>query len=70
MVGVYPAGIDTDMLAGVDQPKAAPADVARAVLDGVAAGEATIYPEAMSAQMGALWAGDPAAFTAQFAAMG
>ena len=29
--GVYPAGIDTDMLAGMDLPKTPPADVARGV---------------------------------------
>ena len=68
--GVYPAGIDTDMLAGVDGDKADPRTVADAVLDGVAAGEETIYPDPTSAAMGGVWATDPAAFTARFAAMG
>jgi NAD(P)-dependent dehydrogenase (short-subunit alcohol dehydrogenase family) len=67
---VYPAGIDTDMLAGVDGPKADPAAVAAAVLAGVTAGDETIFPDEVSRQMGKLWAGDPRAFEAQFAAMG
>jgi NAD(P)-dependent dehydrogenase (short-subunit alcohol dehydrogenase family) len=67
---VYPGGIDTDMLAGVDAPKVDPAVVAAAILAGVAAGEETIFPDEAAAAMGALWAGDPRAFEAQFAAMG
>ena len=66
----YPGGIDTDMVAGVDAPKAAPDGVARAILDGVAAGDETIYPDPTSAQMGELWSTDPRAFAAAFAAMG
>ena len=68
--GVYPGGIDTDMLAGVDAPKAAPRVVADAILDGITAGDEDIYPDPTSAQMGALWSSDPRAFTAAFAAMG
>lgn len=67
--GVYPGGIDTDMLAGVDAPKAAPEDVAAAILDGVAAGHQDIYPDPTSAQMSELWNTDPRAFIAAFAAM-
>jgi NAD(P)-dependent dehydrogenase (short-subunit alcohol dehydrogenase family) len=68
--GVYPGGIDTDMLAGVDAPKAAPRAVADAILDGLAAGRQDIYPDPTSAQMSELWNRDPQAFTAAFAAMG
>lgn len=68
--GVYPAGIDTDMLAGVDTPKSDPQAVARAICDGVAAGQEDIYPGTTSEQMGELWRRDPAAFTAAFASMG
>ena len=35
--GVYPAGIDTDMIAGVDTAKTAPAQVAAGLLDGLVA---------------------------------
>jgi len=68
--GVYPGGIDTDMLAGVDTPKAAPRAVADAILDGIAAGAEDIYPDPTSAQMSELWNTDPRAFTAAFTAMG
>ncbi|SFD73579.1 Short-chain dehydrogenase [Micromonospora sediminimaris] len=68
--GVYPGGIDTDMLAGVDAPKAAPRSVAAAICDGIAAGDEDIYPDPSSAHMGELWNRDPRAFTAVFAAMG
>jgi len=68
--GVYPGGIDTDMVAGVDVPKAEPRTVAEAILDGVAAGREDIYPDPTSAQMGVLWASDPRGFAAAFAAMG
>ncbi|MEU8076070.1 SDR family NAD(P)-dependent oxidoreductase [Catellatospora citrea] len=68
--GVYPAGIDTDMLAGIDTPKAAAHEVADAILDGIAAGQPDIYPDPTSAQMSRLWNSDPRAFTEAFAAMG
>jgi NAD(P)-dependent dehydrogenase (short-subunit alcohol dehydrogenase family) len=68
--GVYPGGIDTDMLAGVDAPKAAPHAVANAILDGITAGQQDIYPDPTSVHMGELWNRDPRAFTAAFAAMG
>lgn len=42
--GFYPAGIDTDMLAGVEGPKEDPADVARALMDGIEAGSEDIHP--------------------------
>ena len=38
VVGVYMGYVDTDMTAGVDAPKTAPADVVRQVLDGIEAG--------------------------------
>jgi len=68
--GVYPGGIDTDMVAGFDVPKAAPRAVAEAILDGVAAGQEDIYPDPTSAQMGELWNRDPRAFAAAFATLG
>jgi NAD(P)-dependent dehydrogenase (short-subunit alcohol dehydrogenase family) len=66
----YPGGIDTDMLAGVDAPKTDPRVVATAILDGVKAGTEDIYPDPTSAQMGELYARDPRAFAAAFAALG
>jgi NAD(P)-dependent dehydrogenase (short-subunit alcohol dehydrogenase family) len=59
--GVYPAGIDTDMLAGFDVPKAPPADVAARILDGLTAGEEDIFPDANAEAMSSLWRSDPKA---------
>jgi NAD(P)-dependent dehydrogenase (short-subunit alcohol dehydrogenase family) len=39
VVGLHCGFLDTDMTAGIDAPKTAPADVARALVEGIAAGE-------------------------------
>jgi NAD(P)-dependent dehydrogenase (short-subunit alcohol dehydrogenase family) len=57
--GAYPGGIDTDMLAGVDAVKAAPEMVAGRILNGIAAGTTTIFPDDASAAAGQVWLGDP-----------
>lgn len=49
--------MDTDMAAGVDAPKSAPADVARLALDGVAAGEPEVLADEVSRQVQAGLAG-------------
>jgi short-subunit dehydrogenase len=59
--GVYPAGIDTDMLAGIDVAQASPADVAARLLDGLAAGAEDIFPDANAEAMSSLWRTDPKA---------
>lgn len=64
----FPAGIDTDMLAGVDAPKDSPADVVRDVLSGVQAGEDDIYP-ASAADVYQAWRADQKAVEEMFAAM-
>ena len=69
VVGVYPGAIDTEMLAGVEMPKASPRAVAEAILDGVLAGEHEIYPDPMSAEMSLVWRTDPHAFERRFAAI-
>lgn len=66
--GAYPAGVDTDMLAGVDVPKADPADVVRAVLDGLEAGEEDILPDPISSRAYQTWLSNPKALQRQFAA--
>jgi len=45
VLGAYPGGIDTDMLAGVDAPKAPPEVVAERVIAGLAAGETLVFPD-------------------------
>ena len=52
---VLPGPVDTDMLRGVDIPKAAPESVARAILDAVDGGEEEIFPDPASAPMAARW---------------
>jgi NAD(P)-dependent dehydrogenase (short-subunit alcohol dehydrogenase family) len=65
---VYPGPVDTDMAAGIELPKTSPADVARAVLAGVAAGDGEIFPDDFARQIAAGWFADPRAVAAQFAA--
>ena len=64
---VFPGPIDTDMIRSMGMPKTSPADVARALLDGVAAGTEDIAPDPMSAGMLATWQHDPRAVARQLA---
>jgi NAD(P)-dependent dehydrogenase (short-subunit alcohol dehydrogenase family) len=64
--GVYPGGIDTDMLAGIDAPKTAPGEVAAGVLDGLAADEEDIFPYPNARAMAATWWSDPKSFERAF----
>jgi NAD(P)-dependent dehydrogenase (short-subunit alcohol dehydrogenase family) len=63
--GVYPAGVDTDMLAGVEFPKADPADVVRLALDGLEAGDEEILPDPISAEAYKIFMADPKALERQ-----
>lgn len=47
---------DTEMSRDLDVPKASPASVARAIFDGVAAGDEEIFPDPMSAALAPSWA--------------
>ena len=47
--------IDTDMIRDVEVPKTLPAEVARAILDGMLAGREEIFPDPMSATIAAAW---------------
>lgn len=64
--GVYPGGIDTDMLAGIDAPKTSPAAVAAGILDGIAADQEDIFPDPSSQAMSQTWWSDPKAFERAF----
>ncbi len=46
---------DTDMTRGFEIPKASPESVARAIFDGVQAGEEDIFPDQMSASLAESW---------------
>jgi short-subunit dehydrogenase len=64
--GVYPGGIDTDMLAGIDAPKTPPEQVAAGILDGIEAGEEDIFPDPNSKAMAEIWSSNPKAFERAF----
>ena len=64
--GVYPAGIDTDMVAGIDTPKTPPAQVAAGVLDGLAHDQDDIFPDPNSQAMAPTWWSDPKSFERAF----
>lgn len=66
---VFPGAVDTDMLKGVEMPKASPQDVAAAIVKGVEDGKEDIFPDAMSRQLYAAWAADHKAVERQFASM-
>ncbi len=59
--------MDTDMAAGLDVPKADPADIARIAIDGVAAGDAEIIADATSKTVLAGLSGGIGALYPQFA---
>jgi short-subunit dehydrogenase len=52
---VLPGPVDTDMIRGVDIPKASPESVALAIFDGVDNGEEEIFPDPASAPMAGRW---------------
>jgi NAD(P)-dependent dehydrogenase (short-subunit alcohol dehydrogenase family) len=68
VTGVHLGAADTDMMAGWDIPKLAPADVARAALDGVEAGALEVIVDDTAAQAKAGLALDPAAAYPEVAA--
>jgi NAD(P)-dependent dehydrogenase (short-subunit alcohol dehydrogenase family) len=62
--------VDTDMSRGFDVPKASPESVARAIFDGMEAGEDEIFPDPTSASMAEGWrAGEVKAMERQNAAL-
>jgi NAD(P)-dependent dehydrogenase (short-subunit alcohol dehydrogenase family) len=64
--GVYPGGIDTDMLAGIDAPKTPAPDVAGGLLDGLDAGQEDIFPDPNAQAMAPVWWSDPKGFERAF----
>ncbi|HEX5297903.1 MAG TPA: SDR family NAD(P)-dependent oxidoreductase [Streptosporangiaceae bacterium] len=54
-----PGPIDTDMIRDWDIPKTSPAEVAAAILDGVARGQEEIFPDPMSAALAPEWDAGP-----------
>ena len=68
VVNAFPAGIDTDMLAGVEADKDAPATVVADVLAALEAGVDDVYP-ASAAGVHEAWRRDQKAVEEMFAAM-
>lgn len=66
--GVFPGPVDTDMAAGITLPKTSPAEVARAILAGIEAGDEDIFPDPMAQTVGSSWHAAPKAIERQFAA--
>jgi NAD(P)-dependent dehydrogenase (short-subunit alcohol dehydrogenase family) len=62
--GVHLGAADTDMMSGYDGPMTDPRDVARASLDGLAAGRIEVLVDDTAAMVKAALAGDPAALYA------
>lgn len=67
--GVYPAGIDTDMIAAFELPKSDPSVVADGILDGVEAGDEDIFPDPNAQSMAKVWWSDPKAYERSLAAI-
>ena len=59
VLGVYPGGIDTDMLATVEAAKAPPQLVASRIVSALAAGESLTFPDDVSAAAGDIYLSDP-----------
>lgn len=68
VVNTFPAGIDTDMLSGVEAPKDSPAAVVADTLKGIESGLEDIYPASAQGVFDA-WRGDQKAIERAFAAM-
>jgi NAD(P)-dependent dehydrogenase (short-subunit alcohol dehydrogenase family) len=68
--GVYPGPVDTDMAKSIPMDKAPTGDVARAILDGLAAGTEDIFPDPMARQFGESYLKSPKAVEEQFAGAG
>lgn len=60
MVGVYAGLIDTDMTAGLNQPKVSPGHVAQATLDGLREGREHVLADQRAEQVWAAMRADPA----------
>jgi NAD(P)-dependent dehydrogenase (short-subunit alcohol dehydrogenase family) len=59
VLGAYPGGIDTDMLAGVEADKAPPGVVAERIIVALAADETVVFPDDASAGAGKVYLTDP-----------
>jgi NAD(P)-dependent dehydrogenase (short-subunit alcohol dehydrogenase family) len=68
VAGIYPGPIDTDMAKDFPMEKASAQSTAQAIVAGLLAGDAYIFPDPMSQQVGATWQRDPVGLERQFSA--
>jgi len=66
---IFPGPIDTDMAKEFAMQKASAQETAENILAGLLADAEDIFPDPMSTQLGQLWATNPKALEAAFAAM-
>ncbi len=64
--GVYPAGIDTEMIADVDGPRTPPREVADGILAGIEKDQEDIFPDPISQSLSPTWFSDPKAYELAF----
>lgn len=69
VLAALPGPIDTDMVKALPLQKTSPAEVAKALLAGVARGDEEIFPDPMSLQLSGLWAKSPKEFERAFAGL-
>jgi short-subunit dehydrogenase len=67
--GVYAGPVDTDMSRALQFPKALPRDVASAILNGIEASEADIFPDPLAVEFARQFEASPKASERQVAAM-
>lgn len=66
---VFPGPVDTETAAAITFDKTSPADVAAAIVAGIARGDEDIFPDPMATQVYEAWRADHKAVERQFAAM-
>lgn len=64
--GVYPAGIDTDMIVDIEGPRTPPRQVADGILARLERGEEDIFPHPISQSPSPTWFSDPKAYERAF----
>ncbi len=69
VIGVYPGPVETRLTEGFDMDKAAPADVANAVLAALKNGDEDVFPDAFSQAMYQVFLQNPKQLEQQFAAI-
>ena len=70
VLGAYPGPVDTDMTKGYPLEKASPRDVAKAILDGIEAGDEDIFPDPFALAFGQQFHSSPKSSERQMAASG